>query len=152
MAGMLPLLREMFPGKVMLTVEDVAQVLGRTGAGGYEQTREQLAAGVIVPGLRKVGGSWLVPITALASALDGLVQLNEEGMASPKALPARRAVLPSSPPGDRPRRGRIPNRLKQQQARAVVFWSVVLAKEWSKRMHEGFPPASHSGPREGGRL
>jgi hypothetical protein len=28
---MLPLLREMFPGKLMLTVDDVARVLGRTG-------------------------------------------------------------------------------------------------------------------------
>ena len=31
---MLPLLREMFPGKLMLTAEDIAHVLGRTGAGG----------------------------------------------------------------------------------------------------------------------
>ena len=51
---MLPLLREMFPGKLMLTVEDVARVLERTGTGGYEQTREQLANGIIVPGLRKM--------------------------------------------------------------------------------------------------
>lgn len=94
----------MLPGKVMLTVEEVAQVLGRTGAGGYEQTREQLAAGVIVPGLRKVGGSWLVPITALAAALDSLVQLDDEVRAAPKALPARRAVLPSNPLVDLHRR------------------------------------------------
>ncbi len=38
MTGILPVLREMFPGKAMLTVEDVARVLNRTGAGGYEQT------------------------------------------------------------------------------------------------------------------
>ena len=152
MVGMLPLLREMFPGKVMLTVEDVAQVLGRTGAGGYEQTREQLAAGVIVPGLRKVGGSWLVPITALAAALDSLVQLDDEGRAAPKELPARRAVLPSNPLVDRPRRGRIPNRLKQQQARAVVFWSVVLSVEAAVRLDAVIGPPTCLKPREGGRL
>ena len=44
---MLPLVREMFPGKLMLMVKDIARVLGRTGAGGYEQTREQLANGAI---------------------------------------------------------------------------------------------------------
>ena len=82
---MLPLLREMFPGKLMLTVDDVARVLGRTGAGGYEQTREQLANGVIVPGLKKMGGQWLVPIAALADALDNLVDLHTLGRAIPKS-------------------------------------------------------------------
>lgn len=75
MSGMLPLLREMFPGKLMLTFEDVARVLGRTGAGGYERTREQLANGVIVLALRKIGGQWLVPIAALTDALDNLADL-----------------------------------------------------------------------------
>lgn len=133
MTGMLPVLRAKFPDKVMLTVEDVADVLGKTGAGGYEQTREQLAAGVIVPGLRKLGGSWLVPITALANALDNLVMVDDEGHASPKPLPVRRAVISADPLADRPRRGRVPNRLKQQQARAMAFWSVVLPRvKWDR--------------------
>lgn len=125
---MLPLLREMFPGKLMLTVEEVARVLGRTGAGGYEQTREQLANGVIVPGLRKMGGQWLVPIAALANALDNLVDLDSLGRASPKPLPTRHTVISANPVVDRPRRGRIPNRLKAQQARALAFWPAVLAR------------------------
>lgn len=142
MAGMLPLLREMFPPpKVMLTVEDVALVLGRTGAGGYEQTRGQLAAGAIVPGLRKMGGSWLVPITALAAALDGLVNTDDEGTSTPKPMAARRAVVPANPVADRPRRGRIPNRLKQQQLRAVHFWAVVLNRWQANKLHRSIGPA-----------
>jgi hypothetical protein len=90
---MLPLFREMFPGKLMLTVEDVARVLRRTGAGGYEQTREQLANGVIVPGLRKMGGQWLVPIAALADALDSLVDLDSLGR-TPPARHRRTADVP----------------------------------------------------------
>ena len=69
MSGMLPLLREMFPGKLMLTVEDVARELGRAGAGAYVQTRELLANGVIVPCLRKMGGQRLVPIAAWRTPL-----------------------------------------------------------------------------------
>ena len=139
---MLPLLREMFPGKLMLTVEDVARVLGRTGAGSYEQTREQLANGAIVPGLRKMGGQWLVPIAALADALDNLVDLNSLGRASPKPLPTRHAVVSANPVVDRPRRGRIPNRLKAQQARALAFWPAVLARFHAGQLDASWPAAN----------
>lgn len=135
---MLPLLREMFPGKLMLTVEDVARVLGRTGAGGYEQTREQLSNGVIVPGLRKMGGQWLVPIAALADALDDLVDLDNLGRASTKPLPTRHTVSSGGAAADRPRRGRIPDRLKAQQARALAFWPMVLARVDAQRLDEAW--------------
>lgn len=148
---MLPLLREMFPGKLMLTVEDVARVLGRTGAGGYEQTREQLANGVIVPGLRKMGGQWLVPIVALADALDNLVELDDLGRATPKLLSTRHTVISANPVADRPRRGRIPNRLKAQQARASAFWPAVLARIDAGRLDDVWPTGD-AGQRDGGRL
>ena len=51
----------------------------RTGAESYEQTHEQLANGVIVPGLKKMGGQWLMPIAALANALDCLMDLDSLG-------------------------------------------------------------------------
>jgi hypothetical protein len=139
---MLPLLREMFPGKLMLTVDDVARVLGRTGAGGYEQTREQLANGVIVPGLKKMGGQWLVPIAALADALDSLVDLDTLGRAIPKSLPTRHTVVSANPVVDRPRRGRVPDRLKAQQARALAFWPAVLARFDAGRLDEAWLGAS----------
>ncbi len=139
---MLPLLREMFPGKLMLTVDDVARVLGRTGAGGYEQTREQLANGVIVPGLRKIGGQWLVPIAALANALDSLVDVDTLGRAIPKSLPTRHTVVSGNPVVDRPRRGRVPDRLKAQQARALAFWPAVLARFDAERLDGVWPGAN----------
>lgn len=151
MSGMLPLLRELFPGKLMLTIEDVARVLGRTGTGGYEQTRQQLAAGVIVPGLKKLGGQWLVPIAALADALDRLVLLDDEGHATPRPLQARHTIVSANPVADRPRRGRIPARLKAQQARAMAFWPAVLARFDAGRYDTAWRPAN-APERNGGRF
>lgn len=139
MTGMLPILRAMFPDKPLLSVEDVARVLNRTGAGSYEQTREQLAAGVIVPGLRKLGGSWLVPVTALAEALDGLTDTDVAGQATPKAHPARHTVTGANPIVPR-KGGRVPDRAKHMALAdmtslafalatfdATEFWGEVLA-------------------------
>ena len=148
---MLPLLREMFPGKLMLTVDDVARVLGRTGAGGYEQTREQLANGVIVPGLKKMGGQWLVPIAALAVALDGLVDLDSLGGATPKPLPTRHTVISGNPVIDGPRRGRVPDRVKAQHARALAFWPAILARFDADRL-DGLWPRAKAGACEPERL
>jgi len=134
----------MFPVKLMLTVEAVARVLRRTGAGGYEQAGEQLANGVIGPGLRRMGGRWLVPIAALAEALDNLVDLDSVGRASPKASPTRHTVISTNPAVDRPRRGRIPNRLKAQQARALAFWLPVLAQFEAGRLDGALPSANAS--------
>ena len=151
MIGILPVLREMFPGKAMLTVEDVAQVLNRTGAGGYEQTRDQLSKGLIVPGLRKFGGSWLVPITTLAAALDGLVQTDVTGRSSPKPLAATHTVVSAEPLIPR-RTGRMPNRAKQrlelQQARACLFWPLVLSTLRKWQLDAALPPPAVRQPRK----
>ncbi|MCC4626265.1 hypothetical protein LL973_18490 [Xanthomonas campestris pv. nigromaculans] len=126
MTGMLPILRVMFPDKPLLSVEDVARVLNKTGAGGYEQTREQLAAGVIVPGLRKLGGSWLVPVTALADALDGLVDANTAGLAIPKPLPTRHTVTRANPIIPR-KGGRVPDRTKSVALADMTSLSLAMA-------------------------
>ncbi len=129
----------------MLNVEDVARVLNRTGAGGYEQTRDQLSRGLIVPGLRKFGGSWLVPITTLAAALDGLVETDGTGRSTPKALPATRTVVSAEPLVPR-RAGRLPTRAKQrlelQQARAGQFWPLVLSTIRSWALDAALPPVA----------
>lgn len=49
--------------------------------------------GVIVPGLKKMGGQWLVPITALANDLDDLVDIDSLARATPKPLPTRHNVI-----------------------------------------------------------
>ncbi|EKT4091682.1 hypothetical protein [Stenotrophomonas maltophilia] len=150
MTGILPVLREMFPGKAMLTVEDVARVLNRTGAGGYEQTRDQLSRGLIVPGLRKFGGSWLVPITTLAAALDGLVETDGTGRSTPKALPATHTVISAEPLVPR-RAGRMPTRAKQrlelQQTRASQFWPLVLSTLRGWELDAALPPPAAPLPR-----
>lgn len=125
MSGILPVLRKLFPDKAKLTVEDVARVLGKSGAGGYEQTREQLASGVIVPGLRKLGGSWLVPVTALAQALDGLTEAVSP-LRSTKALPTRHAVTRADPLVPR-KTGRIPNRAKYMALGEMTSFAGALA-------------------------
>lgn len=135
----------------MLNVEDVARVLNRTGAGGYEQTRDQLARGLIVPGLRKFGGSWLVPITTLAAALDDLVETNAAGTSIPKPLPATRSVVSAEPLVPR-RAGRVPNRAKQrlemQQSRASRFWPLVLSTMRQWQLDARLPPAAvRNGPK-----
>jgi len=130
MTGMLPILRVMFPDKPLLSVEDVARVLNKTGAGGYEQTREQLAAGVIVPGLRKLGGSWLVPVTALADALDGLVDGNTAGLAIPKPLPTRHTVTRANPIVPR-KGGRVPDRAKSMALADMTSLSLAMATHQS---------------------
>ncbi|MDQ7281375.1 hypothetical protein O0J73_11565 [Stenotrophomonas sp. Sm6012] len=116
----------MFPDKPLLSVEDVARVLNRSGAGGYEQTREQLAAGVIVPGLRKLGGSWLVPVTALAEALDGLTDTDAAGQAASKAHPARHTVTRANPIVPR-KGGRVPDRAKHMALGDMTSLASALA-------------------------
>lgn len=129
MGATLDLLPEMFPGKAMLTAEDVAKVLGReSNRAGREAVAAGLRRGDLLPGLRKVMGRWLVPITALADWIDGLAESAKTS--GPQVGPARRSVV-SKPQqaADAPRRGRLPNKLREARcrARADHFMGEVLA-------------------------
>ncbi|MCQ4163855.1 hypothetical protein [Tahibacter harae] len=129
MGATLDLLREMFPGKAMLTADDVAKVLGRDGnRAGREAVTAGLRRGDLLPGLRKVMGRWLVPITALADWIDGLAEPAQ--VSAPPVGPAPRSVA-SQPRHamDAPRRGRLPNKVReaQRRARANHFMGEVLA-------------------------
>lgn len=90
---------------------------------------------------RKMGGQWLVPIIALANALGDLVDLDSLGRASPKALPPRHTVVSANPVVDQPRRGRIPDRIKAQQAHGLAFWAQVLARLDAERLPSALPSA-----------
>ncbi len=150
--GMLDILRDMFPGRAMLDIADVAMVLNRTGAGAYEQTRAGLSAGKIVPGLRRhINGRWLVPITALAAALDNLVEVDEDACATPRPQPARRAA-PTAEPDPPRRRGRPPNsvRLRERQQRALRFWGMVFAHYDAARIADRLGETESAGPSKRG--
>ncbi|HET6407281.1 MAG TPA: hypothetical protein VFG14_05325 [Chthoniobacteraceae bacterium] len=112
----------------MLTADEVAKVLGRDS---NRADREAVAAGLrrgdLLPGLRKVLGRWLVPITALADWIDSLAEPVEGSQVGP----ARRSIVrkAASPVPDVPRRGRVPNTVReaQRKARAALFFSAVRA-------------------------
>lgn len=97
MGANLDLLKELFPRRAMLSVDEVAEVLAVGGAGGsYEQTRRELKEGRIIPGLRKMDGVWRVPITALAEAMDRMVEV--EPVTAP-AIRGRHRRKSSQPEG-----------------------------------------------------
>lgn len=129
MGATLGLLRDLFPGRAMLTAEDVAKVLGwDSNRAGRESVAAGIRRGDLLPGLRKVMGRWLVPITALADWMDGLAQPVE--VSGLQVGPARRSVaLKPQPPADTPRRGRLPNKLREAQRKeqASHFMGEVLA-------------------------
>ncbi|MCL7713203.1 helix-turn-helix domain-containing protein [Stenotrophomonas mori] len=85
------IIRELFPGRVVLTPAEVAEVIGQH----VDHVRDRLLRGTLIPGLRKDGGRWRVPVADLAEAIDGLARpspppvLTRSQMAS-TASPTRR--------------------------------------------------------------
>jgi hypothetical protein len=145
----LDLLRSMFPGKLMLTVEDVARVLGLpNGRAGREAVSAALRNGDVLPGLRKVIGRWRVPMVSLAKWLDGLS--DQPATARPPASVERGAPIVdrTAQPVDRGR-GRQPNKVRDaaRKERAVSFLGAVLACLDRADFAAELPP----GPSVGGR-
>ena len=130
MSSTLDLLKSMFPGKVMLTIDDLALVLRNENS---RATRESVAGAIrrgdILPGLRKSMGRWLVPITTLAAWLDSLTVAADESAA--KAPAANRETSSAHlPVNDAPHRGRKPDSVRKaaQRERAQQFLGLLLAK------------------------
>lgn len=66
-------LQAAFPGRVALNPREIAQAIygaGKDTRKRIEQVNRALNEGRLVPGLRKSGPRWLVPIAALGKALD----------------------------------------------------------------------------------
>ncbi len=82
-ARMLHLLLTQYPGRVALGVEQAAIVLGLSA----HTVRAWMREGRL-PGARKVGGKWIVPLPELAEVLEPTVRAPE--------LPARPRVASSS--------------------------------------------------------
>lgn len=149
MASTLDDLRTHFPGRLTLTAEDVATVLyGREKLtrGLIEGARAALGK-TIIPGLRPVGGRWLVPIRRLAEWLDSLTEPPQSEQQAPRP---RRVRKP--PPDIAPRRrGRLPDAVRI--GRTVDFMTGVLGILDSRRAAErlrtrlaGAPSAKFSRP------
>lgn len=73
-----------FPGRATLTPAEVALVLFGIGdKSGAQRVRERLDKGSLLPGLKKSGGRWLIPVASLVSSLEALEKpqavMKEEG-------------------------------------------------------------------------
>lgn len=72
-----------FPGRATLTPAEVALVLFGIGdKSGAQRVRERLDKGSLLPGLKKSGGRWLIPVASLVASLEALekpVSVIEEG-------------------------------------------------------------------------
>ncbi|RDS85948.1 hypothetical protein [Dyella psychrodurans] len=119
----LDILRERFPGRVALTPKEIAQAIHGDAAATkkrVESIREKLDAGTLIPGIRKGKGEkrWLVPIDALARALDD------------RSRPDDRPVLPPAlvPVGRRSRMTNIGPRMLKWMERSRVVLRDILAE------------------------
>lgn len=95
-----------FPGKVVLTVTEVAIVIGQHP----DHVRGRLRNGSLIPGLRRDDGRWRVPVESLVEAIDRLTA--PPGPAKP--LPPSQLASTANPT----RKGR-PLRAHFERMRAV---------------------------------
>lgn len=124
MSANLDLLKDLFPRRAMLGVDEVAEVLAVSGKrGSYEQTRRELKEGRIIPGLQKHGGVWRVPLTAVAEALDRMIEIvpaaQEKNVR--RAKPAAETAQPAYGA-----RGRKPDALRARIAEFVGRSSLAI--------------------------
>lgn len=116
------IIRARFPGRAELGPDEVAAVLhGRTDRSAVQRIREELERGLLVPGLRKRGGRWRVPVGPLVAALDGLA---DTPPSKPAAPAGRHTVVIPTPAPSQKRRGRVPDAVRL--ARAMAWGSAVL--------------------------
>lgn len=132
-------LQEAFPGRAALSPKEIARALhgeGKDTKKRVEAVRGALDAGTLIPGLRKDGARWRVPIAALGAAMDARVRLAHGG------------GLPDMPPQRRKAHSTIGPRMLFQRQRAVAVWRQILveveelrASEVQADMQKKTPPA-----------
>ena len=138
MSATLDMLRELFPPpKAMLTVDDVALVIrGSSTKADREAVSAAIRRGDVPPGLRKVMGRWLVPITVFAAWLDSLQNAPETTSAAHPVV--RHAITPPAPASHTSHRGRLHDAVRArkkaeallaaQTERASLFFNEVHAR------------------------
>ena len=109
-------LQDAYPGRVALSPKEVAQAiygLGKDTKKRVESVRNALDDGSLIPGLRKNGSRWLIPIASLGAAMD---EKRRREVATPMPVPGVR----------RSKHSTIGPRLLIQQARAREAFEAVL--------------------------
>lgn len=143
------ILQAAFPGRVALGPKEIAQALhgpGKDTKKRVEAVRNALDNGTLIPGLRKSGTRWSVPIATLGAALD----------AQAEARPQPTTVDEDAGPTRRPRRSKHatigPRMLLAQQRSAQVWGEILLglealeAADLAQRLADTLPPADPALP------
>lgn len=67
------IIQERFPGQIVLTPEEVAEVWrGERSRETVAAIRKRLSRGTLIPGLKKNGGRWEIPVESLIKAIEQL--------------------------------------------------------------------------------
>ena len=142
------ILQEAFPGRVAISPKEAAKAIygeGKDTKKRVESIRGQLDNGTLIPGLRKRGARWSIPIAALGEAMDE--RRRREQASTP--------IVHASSPG-RSRSNIGPRMYFQAVERSRVVWTLLLqeldalnASADAAILDALLPPAPHrSGPRQ----
>lgn len=113
------IIQERFPGRVVLSPEEVAEVWrGSRSRKAVGAIRKRLSRGTLVPGLKKNGGRWEVPVEGLVKAIEKLMAGGDEDEDEEDAQP----VHPQAAPPSGTRRRAIGPRMSD----TVGFWDEVF--------------------------
>ncbi|MBA0286877.1 hypothetical protein D7Y26_03540 [Stenotrophomonas maltophilia] len=135
-----------FPGRATLTPAEVALVLFGIGdKSGAQRVRERLDKGSLLPGLKKSGGRWLIPVASLVASLEALekpVSVIEEGRNNqgPVFIPMRS--------GTHLKQGRSRGRIGHRPGILALQSQEVWGKVWEKydvlsQLREQFALSQH---------
>ena len=113
------IIQERFPGRVVLSPEEVAEVWrGSRSRKAVGAIRKRLSRGTLVPGLKKNGGRWEVPVEGLVKAIERLMGGGDEDEDEEDVQP----VHPQAAPPSGTRRRAIGPRMSD----TVGFWDEVF--------------------------
>ena len=135
-----------FPGRATLTPAEVALVLFGIGdKSGAQRVRERLDKGSLLPGLKKSGGRWLIPVASLVASLEALEKpgsVIEEGRNNqgPVFIPMRS--------GTHLKQGRSRGRIGHRPGILALQSQEVWGKVWEKydvlsQLREQFALSQH---------
>lgn len=143
------ILQAAFPGRVALGPREVAQALhgpGKDTKKRIEAVRDALEQGTLIPGLRKSGARWSVPIAALGAAMDQRLS----------SAPLPPIVKGDDAPTKRPRRSKhatIGPRMAPAVQRSIEVWGEILEQflilegnDLRQRLSQNLPQAAEGAP------